>query len=78
MSVTLGCSQSHLQLNTFRPLIISNVLHSIRLLSDGMNGFREHCALGLKANKPRCDKMMQDSLMNVTVLTAHIGYQKAA
>lgn len=78
VAVTVASSQGNFELNVFKPVIIHNVLHSIRLLSDCFTGFNEHCASGLKANKDHINELMQKSLMLVTALNTHIGYDKAA
>lgn len=74
----MGASQGHLQLNVFKPLIIRNVLHSIRILSDVINSFEENCLEGLKANPQRIKEHLDRSLMLVTALNSHIGYDKAS
>lgn len=78
LSVTLGGSGGHLQLNTFKPLIIFNSLRSAHLLSDGLNNFRKKCLEGLKANEKKLKENLENSLMLVTALNPHIGYDKAA
>ena len=78
VAVTIASSQGNFELNVFKPVIIHNVLHSIRLLSDCFIGFEEHCASGIKANIERIKELMQKSLMLVTALNTHIGYDKAA
>ena len=78
VSVGFGGSMGHLELNAFKPLIIYNVITSIHLLTDGLNSFREKCLSGLKPNKERIQNLMENSLMLVTALTPHIGYDKAA
>ena len=67
-----------LALNVFRPLIIHDFLQSCRLLADGMDSFREHCVAGLTPNLPRITQHVQESLMLVTALAPHLGYEKAA
>ncbi|XP_036676726.2 probable fumarate hydratase, mitochondrial isoform X1 [Drosophila suzukii] len=78
VAVTIGGSNGHFELNVFKPLIISNVLRSIRLLADGSMTFSKNCVEGLQANKERIDKIMNESLMLVTALNPHIGYDKSA
>ncbi|XP_017073896.1 probable fumarate hydratase, mitochondrial [Drosophila eugracilis] len=78
VAVSIGGSNGHFELNVFKPLIVSNVLRSIRLLSDGSMTFSKNCVEGMKANKDRIDKIMNESLMLVTALNPHIGYDKAA
>lgn len=77
-AVTVGGANGHFELNVFKPMMIYNVLHSVRLLSDGCNSFRNHCVVGIKANKERIDKILHESLMLVTALNPHIGYDNAA
>ena len=77
-AVAMAGSQGHLELNVYRPLIIHNVLTSCRLLTDGMTSFRTHCLEGLAPNLPVIARHVQQSLMLVTALAPHIGYEKAA
>lgn len=77
-AVTVGGLQGHLELNVFKPLIGSNVLRSIELLSIGMTGFTAHCVVGIEPNRARIDELMNRSLMLVTALAPEIGYDKAA
>ena len=58
----------------FKPVIITNVLQSIRLLGDGCQSFTKNCVVGIEANKKRIDQIMKESLMLVTALNPHIGY----
>ena len=78
VAVTIGGSNGHLQLNVYKPLIIKNVLHSCRLLADGLASFRSHCLEGLEANRERIKQHLDNSLMLVTALNPHIGYDRAA
>ncbi|KAI8033651.1 probable fumarate hydratase, mitochondrial [Drosophila gunungcola] len=78
VAVSIGGSNGHFELNVFKPLIVSNVLRSIRLLSDGSMTFSKNCVEGLQANKDMIDKIMNESLMLVTALNPHIGYDKSA
>ena len=68
----------HFELNVFKPMIIRNVLHSTRLLGDACDSFNRNCVVGIKANKGRIDQLLHESLMLVTALNPHIGYDKAA
>ena len=68
----------HFELNVFKPLIIRNVLHSIALLGDACESFNSNCVVGIEANKENINKIMNESLMLVTALNPHIGYDKAA
>ncbi|XP_016948357.1 probable fumarate hydratase, mitochondrial [Drosophila biarmipes] len=78
VAVSIGGCNGHFELNVFKPLIVSNVLRSIRLLADGSMTFSKNCVEGLQANKERIDKIMNESLMLVTALNPHIGYDKSA
>jgi len=78
MAVTIGGSNGHLELNVFKPLIIQNVLHSINLLSDAIVSLVEHCIEGVEPNLERIKTLMDQSLMLVTALNPHIGYDNAA
>jgi fumarate hydratase, class II len=71
-------SQGNFELNVFKPVIIHNLLHSVRLLADTCRSFREHCALGIEVNHPRIDHYVKNSLMLVTALSPRVGYDKAA
>ena len=78
--VTIGfaASQGHLQLNVFKPVIAHNVLQSIRLLADGCRNFQRHCVAGMEPDAARMAEHLERSLMLVTALNPHIGYDKAA
>ncbi|MBX9697714.1 MAG: class II fumarate hydratase [Alphaproteobacteria bacterium] len=78
VAVTVAGSNGHFELNVFKPVIIYNVLQSIQLAADGSVCFTERCLKDLKANQPRIKKMLDDSLMLVTALNPHIGYDNAA
>ncbi len=78
VTVTLAGSQGHFELNVFKPVIIFNLLQSGRLLSDACISFTDNCVAGIEANRARIDELMQKSLMLVTALTPHIGYDNAA
>ena len=78
VAVTVGGSNGHFELNVFKPVIIYNVLQSIRLLSDAMKSFTDNCVVGIEANKERINKLLHESLMLVTALNPHIGYDNAA
>eukprot|EP00918_Siedleckia_nematoides_P049905 GHVU01109280.1.p1 GENE.GHVU01109280.1~~GHVU01109280.1.p1 ORF type:complete len:463 (+),score=57.82 GHVU01109280.1:60-1448(+) len=78
VAVTVGGSNGHFELNVFKPLIISNVLQSIRLLTDSCISFTKNCVNGIKANEERIKKLVGESLMLVTALNPHIGYDNAA
>lgn len=78
VAVSVGGSQGHLELNVFKPVIIFNVLNSIRLLADACESFTDHCVVGIEANKDQIRKHLEHSLMLVTALNPHIGYDNAA
>lgn len=78
VAVTLGGMNGHFQINVYKPLIIKNVLHSMQLLSDGCRSFVENCLVGIKVNQTAIDSYLEQSLMLVTALNPHIGYEKAA
>lgn len=78
MAVAMGGATGHFELNVFKPLIVFNVLNSIRLLGDASDSFREHCVDGTKANLEQIKKHLENSLMLVTALNPHIGYDNAA
>jgi len=78
VAVTIGGSNGHFELNVFKPLIVSNVLRSIRLIADGSKNFTSNCVSGIVANRENIAKIMNESLMLVTALNPHIGYDKAA
>ena len=70
-------SQGNFELNVFKPVIIHNFLHSVRLLSDGMASFTTYCVAGMKLNRPKIEAYVRDSLMLVTALSPVLGYDKA-
>ena len=78
VGVSVAGSHGHLELNVFKPVMIYNVLQSIRLLSDSTRSFADNCVVGIEANTSRIDKLMNESLMLVTALNPHIGYDNAA
>lgn len=78
VAVTVGGSNGHFELNVFKPVIIYNVLQSIRLIADACVSFTDNCVVGIEANKERITKLMNESLMLVTSLNPHIGYDNAA
>jgi fumarate hydratase class II len=71
-------SQGNFELNVFNPVMVHNLLHSIRLLKDACRGFVEFCVEGLELNRGRIDENLRKSLMLVTALNPHIGYDNAA
>ncbi len=78
VAITVGGASGNFELNVFKPLIAHNFLQSARLLADGMVSFDEHCAHGIEPNRGRIAELMERSLMLVTALAPHIGYDKAA
>ena len=78
VAIGIAASQGQFELNTYKPLIALNVLDSIHLLADAMNSFGRHCIAGLLAQTERINSDLQDSLMLVTALAPHIGYDRSA
>ena len=77
-AITIGGSQGNFELNVFKPMMIHNLLHSAKLLADSMRAFTSKCITGLKANEDVINNHLENSLMLVTALNNHIGYDKAA
>ena len=77
-TITVAGATGHFELNVFKPVMIFNLLQSIRLLADGTRSFSTNCVAGIEANEERIQQLMQQSLMLVTALNPHIGYDKAA
>jgi fumarate hydratase, class II len=77
-AVAFAGSQGHFQLNVYKPVLLHNVLQSIELLSDAIRSFDEHCARGIEPNLERIHEHVENSLMLVTALNPHIGYEKSA
>ncbi len=78
VTTTVAGASGHMELNVFKPVMIYNVLQSIRLLADGARSFTETCVIGIEPNLERIDQLMRESLMLVTALNPHIGYDNAA
>jgi fumarate hydratase class II len=78
VALSIGGMSGNFELNVFKPLIIHNFLQSCRLLADGMRSFRLHAAVGIEPNLPRLKENLERSLMLVTALNPHIGYDNAA
>jgi fumarate hydratase class II len=78
VAIGIGGASGNFELNVFRPLVAHNFLQSVRLLADGMRSFDRHCAQGLEPNRARIQALLDQSLMLVTALNPHIGYDKAA
>ena len=77
-TVSVAGSNGHFELNVFKPVMIYNTLQSIRLLADGMNSFTDNCVIGIEANEAKITEQMNNSLMLVTALNPHIGYDNGA
>lgn len=77
-TITIAGASGNFELNVFKPVLIYNMLQSIRLISDACHSFVDHCVKGIEPNKERIKKLMQESLMLVTALNPHIGYDNAA
>ncbi|MEO8249813.1 MAG: class II fumarate hydratase [Burkholderiales bacterium] len=78
VAINFGGASGNFELNVFRPMIAHNFLQSVRLLADGMKSFNDNCAVGIEANRERIADLVQRSLMLVTALNTHIGYDKSA
>ena len=78
VAINIGGASGNFELNVFKPLIIHNFLQSVRLLADGVSGFNDNCAAGIEPRHERIAELLQNSLMLVTALNPHIGYDKAA
>jgi len=77
-AVAFAASQGNFELHVFKPVMIHDLLQSVRLLADTCRSFRIHCAEGIEADVERIDELLKKSLMLVTALNPHIGYDKAA
>jgi len=78
VAVTIGGSNGHFELNVFKPMMVANVLRSIRLIGDASVAFTDKCVAGMTVNRERVDSLLHESLMLVTALNPHIGYDAAA
>ena len=78
VAINFGGASGNFELKVFRPMIAHNFLHSVRLLDDGMVSFNDHCAVGITPNRERIAELVAGSLMLVTALNPHIGYDRAA
>lgn len=78
VAVTVGGSMGHFELNVFKPMMVANVLRSITLIADSVTSFTTNCVDGIEANEKRVNQLLNESLMLVTALNPHIGYDKAA
>ncbi|MEE8219499.1 MAG: class II fumarate hydratase, partial [bacterium] len=77
VTISIAASNGHFELNVFKPVMSLNLLQSIRLLADACRSFTDNCVVGIEANEPRIAELMNQSLMLVTALTPHIGYDNA-
>ena len=77
-AVNVGGATGHFQLNVFKPMMVHNVLHSIRILGDSCQSFNDNCAVGIEVNHDKVKQNLENSLMLVTALNPHIGYDNAA
>ncbi len=78
VAINIGGASGNFELNVYKPLIIHNFLQSVRLLADSCRSFNDNCAVGIEPDRVRIDKLVRESLMLVTALNPHIGYDKAA
>ena len=78
VAINIGGSNGHFELNVFKPMMISNFLESARLIGDACSSFNENCAVGIEPTQDRIEENLNNSLMLVTALNTHIGYEKAA
>jgi fumarate hydratase class II len=78
VALNFGGASGNFELNVFRPMIAHNFQQSVRLLADGMASFNDHCAVGIEPDRERIAQLVERSLMLVTALNPHIGYDKAA
>ena len=78
VAINVGGMSGNFELNVLKPLIIHNFMHSVRLIADGCDSFRKHCVIGIEPNHERIRHNLESSLMLVTALNPHIGYDKAA
>jgi fumarate hydratase class II len=78
VAVSIGGSNGHFELNVFKPVIAANVLQSARLIGDACVSFNDKCAVGIEPNLPMLQRHLENSLMLVTALNPHIGYENAA
>jgi fumarate hydratase class II len=78
VAITVGGANGNFELNVYKPVMIHNFLQTVRLIKDGCASFEEFCVRGITANKKRIQELLEESLMLVTALNPHIGYDKAA
>jgi fumarate hydratase, class II len=78
VAIAVGGAQGHYELNVFKPMLANNLLQSARLIGDACISFNDNCAIGIEPNKKNIQQHVNNSLMLVTALNTHIGYEKAA
>ena len=78
VAVTVGGMNGHYELNVFKPMMAFNIITSAQLIGEACVSFNDHCAVGIEPNKANLKKNLDNSLMLVTALNTHIGYEKAA
>ncbi|MER2526479.1 MAG: hypothetical protein ABTR07_00975 [Candidatus Competibacter denitrificans] len=78
VTISIAGSNGHFELNTFKPVLIHNLLELVGLLADACASFTEHCVVGITPNRDTIARHLADSLMLVTALNPHIGYDRAA
>lgn len=78
VAINIGGMSGNFELNVYKPVIAHNFLQSARLISDGCDSFREHCVVGIEPNRQRIQHNLENSLMLVTALNPHVGYDKSA
>jgi fumarate hydratase class II len=78
VAINFGGASGNFELNVYKPVIAHNFLQSARLIADGCDSFRKNCAVGIEPNRPRIQQQLEQSLMLVTALNPHIGYDNAA
>jgi len=78
VAITVGGAQGHFELNVFKPVMTANLLNSSRLIGDASKCFTDNCVVGIEANETRIEELLHGSLMLVTALNPHIGYDKAS
>jgi len=78
VAISIGGSNGHFELNAFKPMMISTLLHSVRLIGDASRSFTDNCIAGIEANEERISHLLNNSLMLVTALNNRVGYDNAA
>jgi aspartate ammonia-lyase len=78
LTVTMAAESGQLQLNAMEPVIVLNILQSMRMLTKGMKTLREKCIVGIEADRERCQELLEHSLVAVTAINPYVGYEKAS